>query len=304
RGGFVAINVANIGRALPSLALLAFALPIAIALGLGLGFWPTLFALVPLAIPPILTSTFVAVREVDRDVVDAARGMGFRESQILRSIEIPLGLPLMLDGMRTASVNVVATATLGAIVAATACGGAGTQGTANRPDVIIGSTNFYEQLTLGELYAQILEANGYKVTRKFNLGNREIVQPAIESGQIDIDAEYLATLLAFVDKNGTIAKPTTDPKTTQTGLQKALDPKQLTVLDFAAATDQNGFVITKATADAKNIKAISDLQPYAGNYVLGGPPECPQRPFCQLGLKTVYGLEFKDFKPLDAGGPL
>ena len=195
-------------------------------------------------------------------------------------------------------------AVFAALVVATACGGAGTQGTANRPDVIIGSTNFYEQLTLGELYAQILEANGYKVTRKFNLGNREIVQPAIESGQIDIDAEYLATLLAFVDKNGTIAKPTTDPKTTQTGLQKALDPKQLTVLDFAAATDQNGFVITKATADAKNIKAISDLQPYAGNYVLGGPPECPQRPFCQLGLKTVYGLEFKDFKPLDAGGPL
>src|SRR5438309_4368062 len=195
-------------------------------------------------------------------------------------------------------------AAVAALGVATACCGAATQGTANRPDVIIGSTNFYEQLTLGELYAQILEANGYKVTRKFNLGNREIVQPAIESGQIDIDAEYLATLLAFVDKNGTIAKPTTDPKTTQTGLQKALDPKQLTVLDFAAATDQNGFVITKATADAKNIKAISDLQPYAGNYVLGGPPECPQRPFCQLGLKTGYGLEFKDFKPLDAGGPL
>src|SRR5437899_6095465 len=198
----------------------------------------------------------------------------------------------------------ILTAALVAVaVVVTACGGGGTGGAA-KPDVIVGSTNFYEQITLGELYAQILEANGYKVTRKFNLGNREIVQPAIESGQIDIDAEYLATLLAFIDKNGAIAKPTTDPKTTQTGLQKALDPKQLTVLDFAAATDQNGFVITKATADAKNIKAISDLQPYAGNYVLGGPPECPQRPFCQLGLKTVYGLEFKDFKPLDAGGPL
>ena len=187
-------------------------------------------------------------------------------------------------------------AVFAALVVATACGGAGTQGTANRPDVIIGSTNFYEQLTLGELYAQILEANGYKVTRKFNLGNREIVQPAIESGQIDIDAEYLATLLAFVDKNGAIAKPTTDPKTTQTGLQKALDPKQLTALALAGGL--------KDFADAKNIKAISDLQPYAGNYVLGGPPECPQRPFCQLGLKAVYGLEFKDFKPLDAGGPL
>ena len=122
RGGFIAINVANIGRALPSLALLAFGLVIAIALGLGLGFWPTVIALVPLAIPPILTNTYVAVREVDRDVVEAARGMGLSEDQILRSVEVPLGLPLILSGIRTAAVNVVATATLGALVAGGALG--------------------------------------------------------------------------------------------------------------------------------------------------------------------------------------
>src|SRR5437667_3810775 len=195
-------------------------------------------------------------------------------------------------------------AVFAALVVATACGGAGTQGTANRPDVIIGSTNFYEQITLGELYSQILEAKGDKVTRKFNLGNREIVEPAIESGQIDVDAEYLATLLAFVDKNGTIAKPTTHPKTTQIGLQKALDPKGLTVLDYAAATDQNGFVVTQATASSKSLKKLSDLAPIGNTLVLGGPPECPQRPFCQLGLKNTYGITFKDFKPLDSGGPL
>jgi osmoprotectant transport system permease protein len=122
RGGFIAINVANIGRALPSFALLGFGLLIAIGLGLGLGFWPTMFMLVPLAIPPIITNTFVAIREVDRDVVDAARGMGLSEGQILRSIEIPLGLPLILAGVRTAAVNVVATATLGAVVAGGALG--------------------------------------------------------------------------------------------------------------------------------------------------------------------------------------
>ena len=146
-------------------------------------------------------------------------------------------------------------------VVASACGGAGGGGT--KPDVIVGSTNFYEQITLGELYSQILEANGYKVTRKFNLGAREIVEPALESGQIDVDAEYLATLLAFVDKDGTIAKPSTDPKATQTGLQKALDPKSLTVLDYAAATDQNGFVVTQATATSKNLKKLRDLVPVA-----------------------------------------
>src|ERR671936_2644595 len=102
-----------------------------------------------------------------------------------------------------------------ALLVATAWGGAGTGGAsgspaASRPDVIVGSTNFYEQVTLGELYAQLLEANGYKVTRRFNLGNREIVYPAIKSGQIDVLAEYLATLLGFVDKSGTIAKPSGD----------------------------------------------------------------------------------------------
>jgi osmoprotectant transport system permease protein len=122
RGGFIAINVANIGRALPSLALLALGLVVAISLGLGLGFWPTMFALVPLAIPPIMTNVYVAVREVDRDIVDAARGMGFSDGEILRNIEIPLGLPLMLAGIRTAAVNVVATATLGALVAGGALG--------------------------------------------------------------------------------------------------------------------------------------------------------------------------------------
>ncbi|TMC75529.1 MAG: ABC transporter substrate-binding protein [Chloroflexi bacterium] len=189
-------------------------------------------------------------------------------------------------------------------VVASACGGTGGTGGAAKPDVIVGSTNFYEQITLGELYSQVLEANGYKVTRKFNLGAREIVEPALESGQIDVDAEYLATLLAFVDKDGTIAKPTTDPKATQTGLQKALDPKALTVLDYAAATDQNGFVVTQATATSKSLKKLSDLVPVAKDMVLGGPPECPQRPFCALGLKNTYGITFKDFKPLDTGGPL
>src|SRR5712692_1637295 len=102
-------------------------------------------------------------------------------------------------------------AILVAIVAlvASACGGP-------KPTVKIGSTNFYEQGILAEAYSQILEANGYTVERKFNLGNREIVEPALESGQIDVVAEYLATLLTFVDKT---AKASTDPKETQKTLQ-------------------------------------------------------------------------------------
>lgn len=120
RFGFVAVNVANVGRAIPSLAAIALAIPIAgTLLGVenGLGFWPTFLALIPLAVPPILTNAYVAVRAIDRDVIEAARGMGLGEGGILRGIEVPLALPIILAGIRTAAVNVVATATLGALVA-------------------------------------------------------------------------------------------------------------------------------------------------------------------------------------------
>jgi osmoprotectant transport system substrate-binding protein len=205
--------------------------------------------------------------------------------------------------------------TIAGLVAA-ACGGASTSSPAPtsaataaapslppapKPDVIVGSTNFYEQVTLGEIFAQILEANGYKVTRKFNLGNREIVQPALQSGQIDILAEYEATLVRFLDKT---ADPTTDKTQAQKVLQGLLDAKGLTALDPADATDQNGFAVTKDTAAKLNLKKLSDLAPVAKDLVLGGPAECPQRPFCAVGLKDKYGIVFKDFKALDAGGPL
>ena len=117
RGGFLAINVANFGRAMPALALLALMLPVALSLKLGLGFWPTFFALVPLGIPPVLTNSYVAVRQVDPDVIEAARGMGLRERQVLRTVELPIAAPLIIAGVRNSAVAIVATATLGALVA-------------------------------------------------------------------------------------------------------------------------------------------------------------------------------------------
>jgi osmoprotectant transport system permease protein len=115
RGGFLAINASNIGRALPSLAIIAvvFSLP-----GFGLSQNTVIFALVLLGIPPVLTNAYVGVRGVDRDVVEAARGMGMRGMQILRGVELPLAAPVIMAGIRTASVQIVATATLGALVAA------------------------------------------------------------------------------------------------------------------------------------------------------------------------------------------
>jgi osmoprotectant transport system substrate-binding protein len=166
----------------------------------------------------------------------------------------------------------------------------------------MGSANFPEQVILGELYAQVLEANGYTVERHLNLGSREIVEPALEKGDIDMYPEYLATAEAFLAKAN--SKATSDPATTQKALQDQFTPKNITVLDYSQAVDTNGFVVTKDTADKYRLAKMSDLQPVAGELVLGGPPECPQRPFCLIGLQQTYGLNFKDFKPLDPGGPL
>jgi len=110
RGSFVAINGANLGRALPSLAVIAAGFVF-----LGVGFWPVAIALVVLAVPPILTNAYVAIDGVETDAVEAARGMGMTRWQILRRVELPLGLPLIFAGIRTAAVFVVATATIAAV---------------------------------------------------------------------------------------------------------------------------------------------------------------------------------------------
>jgi osmoprotectant transport system permease protein len=117
RGAFLVINAVNVGRALPSMALLAFALPLAFRLGLGLGFWPTVMMLAPLGVPLMLTSCFVGLRAVDRDLVDVARGMGMRGWEVLSEVELPLAVPVILGGIRNAAVSIVATAPLGALVA-------------------------------------------------------------------------------------------------------------------------------------------------------------------------------------------
>ena len=114
---FLAVTVANLGRAIPSFAIVALALPLSIRFGLGLGFWPTFAALFFLALPPIFVNTYIGVRDVDSDVVEAGRGMGLSERQVLGRVELPLGLPLILTGVRTAAVQSVATATLAALVA-------------------------------------------------------------------------------------------------------------------------------------------------------------------------------------------
>ena len=117
RGGIAAVAVVNIWRAIPSFGIVALALPISIRLGLGLGFWPTLIALVALALPPMFTNAYTGVRQVDPAMIEAGKGMGMTGPQVLWDIELPAASPLILTAIRVSSVQVVATATLGALVA-------------------------------------------------------------------------------------------------------------------------------------------------------------------------------------------
>ena len=194
---------------------------------------------------------------------------------------------------------------LGAILAlslvATACGGSG-EGEGDVPDgppVVVSSFNFNESTILAEIYGQALENAGYPVERRLNLGNREVVKPALEAGEISLVPEYIGTILGFLE--GT---PTSDSDETWAAARDAFAETGVTLLAYAPAQDKNGYVVTSETAEEHGLSTISDLEPVAGDMIFGGPPECPDREFCLLGLQQVYGLEFAEFVPLDAGGPL
>jgi len=203
---------------------------------------------------------------------------------------------------RAMAVGLVA---LALALVATACGDDDSTETGRgdrKGTVTIGAFAFSESAILAHMYAGALRAEGYTANVRANLGTREVVAPALERGEIDMYPGYAATDLEFVNKGAGEATP--DAKATVDKLKSRLEPKGLTALEPSPAIDQNAFAVTKATADRLRVSKLSDLVPHAPQLTLGGPPECPTRPFCQPGLESRYGITFKAFKPLDAGGPL
>ena len=136
RGQAVAVNLANVGRAIPSLAAIAIVVPFTQAIDPSLGFflYPTVIAMIVLAIPPILVNAYAGVAGVDRDLVESARGVGMTERQVLTRVEIPVAIPVIIGGIRSALVQVIATATLGAVYGLGALGGYIVEGVAQRDD--------------------------------------------------------------------------------------------------------------------------------------------------------------------------
>lgn len=132
---------ANVGRALPTLAVVALAFPISIRWGLGIGFWPTLVALVILGLPPIVVNGYTGIVGVDDRTVEAARGVGMRPLQVITEVEVPAALPLIMTGIRVAATQIVATAALGALAGHNNLGVFVTSGIASRntPAIIAGA---------------------------------------------------------------------------------------------------------------------------------------------------------------------
>ena len=177
RGEFLAINISNVGRAVPSLALLAFFIAY-----LGVGFLNLLVVLVLLAIPPVLTNAYIGTRQVDRDAVDAARGMGMSDAQIVRRVELPLAVPTLFGGIRIAAVNVFATAiiaplasvdTLGRpIINANVYGGAGRLGAA----ILVALLTLAAYYGLGAVQ-RLLTPKGIKLAAETQPRARAILSP-------------------------------------------------------------------------------------------------------------------------------
>jgi osmoprotectant transport system substrate-binding protein len=186
-----------------------------------------------------------------------------------------------------------------------------TSGIAKGPGgkIVVGAANFSENQTLAELYKIALNAAGYTATTQ-TIGNRELYEPALEKNQIQVVPEYAATLTEFLNGkvNGASPPPqaSSDLSATVTALKADGNKLGLTFGDASQAADENAYAVTKATADKYSLKTLSDFAAKCSgkSSVLGGPAECPQRPFCQPGLESKYGISFGEFKSLDSGGTL
>ena len=193
--------------------------------------------------------------------------------------------------MRLTRMLALGASTLALVLSACSVGGGGTT-------IKVGSDGFDEARVVAEIYAQALEANGFKVDRAgIGLGTRKVTAAALESGQIDLKPEYIGSGLAYYG-----GQKSSDSAAERTALQAILDGKGggMTVLDYTSAQDTNAFVVRKATADQFSLTKMSDLAAVQDKLKWGLATDCPTNPVCAAALKSVYGLDPKNVTLLDA----
>jgi osmoprotectant transport system substrate-binding protein len=171
---------------------------------------------------------------------------------------------------------------------------------AQTKSLTVGSKNFSGAQVLSQAWGQALDAKGYDITFKDNIGPTEIVYPSLQDGDLDAYADYTGTLLTYLG-----GEPTGDAAKNYKALLAMLKGTDIVASKYATAVDVNGFYVTKATAKKYNLKTLSDLAKVSSKLTFGGPPECEERPLC-LGdtSQQLYGFKFKSVSKLDTGGPL
>jgi osmoprotectant transport system substrate-binding protein len=172
--------------------------------------------------------------------------------------------------------------------------------------IAVGGGNFTEPTILANVYADVLTAAGFDASVR-EVGSRELYLEALKGGtEIQVVPEYLATVTEFLDGDDSRQVASSDVEKTLAALQPLAQAAGLAFGEPSQAVDQNAFAVTTAFADKLGVTKLSELADACGDgsLILGGPTECPTRPFCQPGLEETYGLKFASFRELDTGGPL
>ena len=172
-------------------------------------------------------------------------------------------------------------------------------GSGSKAHLIIGSADFAESQIIANIYSQALQHAGVNVKEQFNIGSREVTMAALKDGSLDLMPEYSSSLLKYLDQKSRASAPDDVLKELTAKL-----PKELSLLEVSKATDNDVVAVTRTTADKYNLTKISDLAAVGKDISLGGPPEWKTRYNGLLGLQELYGISFKEFATLDAGGPL
>jgi osmoprotectant transport system substrate-binding protein len=179
--------------------------------------------------------------------------------------------------------------------------GGSSGGDKSKPSITVGSANFPENVVLGEIYAGALTAKKFSVSKKLNIGARAALFSGLERGDLTVVPEYTGSLLGYVSKGKGTGKDAAE----QVSKLKSSLPAKLTLLEPSQAEDKDTVTCNKDTVSKFDLKSIEDLKSSGKQIIMGGPPEFKSRDgFGLKGLKSVYGVEFKEFKPLDVAGPL
>lgn len=182
----------------------------------------------------------------------------------------------------------------------TACGGGGGEPAAaskGGAPIVVASFNFTDSQILAELYSQALEAKGYPVTRKFNIGSRELVYPSLKSGELQFIPEYQGAAIS----SGFDQQAPNDSSSEHAKLAELFAPSGVELLDYAPAENKNTYIVKTDLAKAQGLTKISDLKKL-DNVVLGGPPECGTRANCFVGFRDTYKLNVT-FQSIQEAGP-